>query len=99
LSAERSKRIDTKRKLMPELYSLQSCFEADRGALLRQLEDVGNAVEESATEMAMIAAEGVFDRRVSKILASEVRAMRRTVQGLKDLRVDVARARLPQNGK
>jgi hypothetical protein len=84
---------------MPELYSLQSCFEADRSALLQQLEDVGKAVEESATEMAMMAVERVFDRRVSKILASEVRAMNRMARGLKDLRLDVARARLPQNGK
>jgi hypothetical protein len=47
----------------------------------------------------MIATERVFDRRVSKILASEVRAMNRMARGLKDLRLDVARARLPRNGK
>ncbi len=84
---------------MPEFYSLQNCFEADRSALVRQLEDVTHAVEDSAAEMAMTAAERVFDRQVSKILAGEVRAMHRLTRGLKDLRRDVARARLPETGK
>ncbi|MGA7869329.1 MAG: hypothetical protein WCA22_00380 [Candidatus Binatus sp.] len=78
------------------LYSEQTCFEADRRALVRQLKAVGNAIEDGASEMAMIAAENVFDEQVSKVLTREARAMYRMVRGLKDLRLAVARARLPR---
>jgi hypothetical protein len=42
----------------------------------------------------MIAAESVFDQAVSKTLTGEARALRRMVRGLRDLRLEVARARL-----
>jgi len=77
---------------------LQNCFEADRSALVLQLEEVAHAVEDSATEMAMTTAERVFDPQVSKILVGEVKAMRRMVRGLKGLRLEVARAHLPETG-
>jgi hypothetical protein len=82
--------------MIPELYSVQTCFEADRSTLVRQLDGVRNAVEYSATEIGMIAAERVFDGQVSRILAGEVRAMRRMARELKDLRLAVARARRPE---
>jgi hypothetical protein len=81
------------------LYSVQTCFEADRDALVHELELVGSALEEGAIEMTMIAAENVFERPVSKILNNEARALLRMVRGLKDLRIAVARARLPKSGK
>ena len=79
------------------MYSEQCCFEADRDALVQELKLIESALEEGATEMTMIAAENVFEQQVSKILTSEARAMLRMVRGLKDLRIAVARARLPKS--
>jgi len=81
------------------LYSEQSCFEADRDALVRELKVIESSLEEGATEMTMVAAENVFERQVSKILDAEARALIRMVRGLKDLRIAVARARLPKSRK
>jgi len=80
------------------LFGEQTCFEADRDALVHELEVVESALENGATEMTMIAAENVFERQVSKILNAEARAMLRLVRGLKDLRIAVARARVPKSG-
>lgn len=79
-----------------EPHSRRNCFQADQDALVKELKFVGNEIEEGATEIAMIAAESVFDEEVSKILTSEARALHRVVRGLKDLRLEVARARLPK---
>ena len=79
------------------MYSEQTCFEADRDALVHELKVVENALEDGATEMTMIAAENVFERQVSKILNNEARSMLRMVRGLKDLRIAVARARLSKS--
>jgi len=79
------------------LYSERTCFERDRDAPVHELKVVGSALENGATEMTMIAAENVFERQVSKILNAEARAMLRMVRGLKDLRVAVARARIPKS--
>ena len=81
------------------LYSEQSCFEADRDALVRELKVIESSLEEGATEMTMVAAENVFEHQVSKILDAEARALLRMVRGLKDLRIAVARARLPKSRK
>ena len=81
------------------LYTEQTCFDADRDALVHELKVVESALEDSATEMTMVAAENVFEQDVSKILSAEARAMRRAVRGLKDLRIAVARARLPKSRK
>ena len=81
------------------MYTAQICFEADRDALVHELKVVENALEDGATEMTMIAAENVFERHVSKILNNEARAMQQVVRGLKDLRIAVARARLPKSRK
>ncbi len=81
------------------MLSEQTCFEADRDALVRELKMVESALENGATEMTMIAAENVFERQVSKILSAEARAVLRLVHGLKDLRIAVARARLPKARK
>jgi hypothetical protein len=75
-------------------HSQRSCFQADQNALVKELKFVENAIEDGATELAMIAAERVFDEEVSKTLIGEARALRRMVRGLKDVRLEVARARL-----
>ncbi len=83
----------------PALYSERTCFEADRAALVHEIKVVESALEDGATEMTMIAAENVFAHQVSKILNSEARVMLRMVRGLKDLRIVVARTRLPISKK
>ncbi|MGH7923001.1 MAG: hypothetical protein ACREQH_00255 [Candidatus Binatus sp.] len=97
MSIERLKHLRTKWR--SELRSKQTCFAADRGALVRHLKAVGDAIEYGATEMTMIAAESVFDEPVSKVLAGEARAMYRMVRELKHLRLEVRRARLPETRK
>jgi hypothetical protein len=80
-------------------YNQRSCFQADQNALFKELKSVEDVIEDGATEIAMIAAEGVFEEEVSRTLTGEARALRRMMRGLKDLRFEVARARLPKNGK
>jgi hypothetical protein len=78
-----------------ELYSERTCFEADRSALVRQLIALGNAIEQGAGEMTMMASESVFDAQSSKALTGEARAMHRMLLGLKDLQLAVERAPAP----
>jgi hypothetical protein len=99
MSVQRSKQSHTKETVGSELYNERICFEADRTALVQELKAVGSALEDGASEMAMTAAESVFDEKVSKILTDEARAINRMVRGLKELRLAVARARLPKPGK
>jgi hypothetical protein len=90
---QRSKCNHTRHYIRSGLRNKQSCFQADQNALL-ELKSVGDAIEDGATEIAMIAAESVFDEEVSKTLTGEARALRGIVRGLKVLRLEVARARL-----
>jgi len=99
VSIQHSKYKHTKKTAESELHSERSCFEAGQNALIKELQFVGNAIEDGATEMAMIAAESVFEEPVSNILTGEARALHRMVHGLKDLRLEVARARFPKYGK
>jgi len=99
VSIQHSKCKHTKKTVGSVLHSERSCFQADQNVLVKELKFVENAIEDGATEMAMCAAESVFDEQVSKFLTGEARALHRMVRGLKDLRVEVARARLPKNGK
>ncbi len=85
--------------LRSESYSQRSCFQADQNALVKELKSVEDAIEDGATEIAMIADESVFEEEVSRTLTGEARALHRMVRVLKDLRFEVARARLPKNGK
>jgi hypothetical protein len=75
------------------LVSEQNCFRADQKALVRELRVVETAIEDGAIEMAMTAAELVFDQRVSRILTGEARVLHRMGRGLKNLRLEVAHAR------
>jgi glutathionyl-hydroquinone reductase len=94
MSIQRSQYIRIRRTIRYRLYSKRSCFQADQNALVKELKFAENAIEVGATEMAMIAAESVFDEEVSEILTAEARALLQVVPGLKDLRFEVARARL-----
>jgi hypothetical protein len=99
MSIQRSNHLRINGTVGDRLYSERSCFEADQSALVQELKFVGNAIEDGATEMAMIAAESVFDQQVSKILYREAGMLHRMGRGLKDLRLEVARARLHKHGK
>jgi hypothetical protein len=66
---------------------------------VQELKLVETAIEDGATEMRMIAAESVFDQRVSKVLTGEARALLRIGRGLKGLRLEVARAHLGKHAK
>jgi hypothetical protein len=99
MSIKHSKRLCIKETGRFRLYSERWCFQMDQSALIQKLKFVGNAIEDGATEMAMIAEESVFDRQVSKILVGTARALRRMADGLKDLRVEVARARFREARK
>lgn len=93
------KHNQTNSHLGSELHSERSSFQADQNALVKELKSLADAIEHGATEIAMIAVESVFDDEVSKTLTGEARALRRMVRGLKDLRLNVAHARIPKNGK
>src|SRR5260370_32261074 len=94
VSIQHSKNSRTKNHIKSELHSERNCFQADQNALIKELKSVEDAIEDGATEIAMIAVESVFDEEVSKALNGEARALRRMVRGLKNLRVEVAPARL-----
>src|SRR5271156_3450141 len=93
VTIQRSKRSHTKRTNASELYSERSCFEADRSAMVDQLRALGSAIEDGASEIAMIAAENVFEGQVSRILTGISSGSHRMVRGLNELRGEVARAR------
>lgn len=99
MSLQLSKNAHTKRRVGSRLHSARTCFQADQTALVQELKLVEAAIEDGATEMRMIAVESVFDEQVSKILTGEARALHRVGRGLKDLRLEVARAHLDRHGK
>jgi hypothetical protein len=82
-----------------KLHNMFSHFKTDQNVLINELKFVETMIEESATEMAMIAAESVFDEQVSTFLVGEARALHRMVRGLEDLRLEIDRARLPRKRK
>jgi hypothetical protein len=50
-------------------------FEFDRGAVLRQIDLVQNAIDQNAEELGMVAAEGVFEKPLSAELLRASRAL------------------------
>lgn len=79
-----------------DLDNQRRCFEIDRKVVARQLKALQLAITDGATEMEMVAAESVFDTRLSSLLKRSARSLHRTVQGLNVLRLAVARARFPR---
>lgn len=67
VTIQRSKSSLAKGTRESALYSNQTCFDADRSALVRELRVVGSAIEGGASEIEMIAAESVFDKQLSRI--------------------------------
>ena len=94
VSVQRLKHTHTKNSIKSELHNERNHFQADQNALVTELKSVEDAIEDGAIEIAMIAVERVFDEEMSKALTGEARALRRMVRGLKNLRIEVERARL-----
>lgn len=79
-----------------DLDNQRRCFEIDRKVVVRQLKALQLAITDGATEMEMVAAENVFDTRLSTLLKRRARSLYQTAQSLNVLRLAVARARFPR---
>ena len=73
-------------------------FEIDRSTVLEQLQYLRRTIDEGAREMEMVAAEGVFDKSLSRLLEGRARSLHRTAKDLNSLLRSVARAHIPQSG-
>jgi hypothetical protein len=70
-------------------------FEADRSAMARELHILRRQIEECAIEIEMVAAEGVFDRSLSRALMRRAQKLRLVARDLTNLLGLVERARVP----
>jgi hypothetical protein len=71
-------------------------FEIDRNILIGQVNALVLIIENVMTELAMVAAENVFDKPLSAKLKVKARAMARMAQRLNDLSKVLARAKSPR---
>ena len=60
-----------------DLDNQRRCFEIDRKVVVRQLKALQLAITDGATEMEMVAAENVFDTRLSTLLKRRARSLYR----------------------
>lgn len=60
-----------------KIDSARDAFEIDRKALLRQVKALLRTIHYASTELAMIAAENVFDKQVSAALKQRARTLKR----------------------
>lgn len=65
-----------------KIDSARDAFEIDRKALLHQVRALLRAVRDASTELAMVAAENVFDQCVSAALKQKARTLKRHAQKL-----------------
>jgi hypothetical protein len=77
-----------------KIESERGLFEIDRKALLREVQTLLSTILNTSTEIAMVAAENVFDRRTSSALKRNAGALHRTAQRLEAMGVAVARAKI-----
>jgi hypothetical protein len=71
-------------------------FEIDRSTVLRQLQNLMRAIDEGAEDIEMAAAEGVFDKSLSRVLHRRAGQLHRTAKDLNALLRSVARAHIPR---
>jgi hypothetical protein len=74
-------------------------FEMDRSVLIDQLKALKQNLRGAVTEIEMIAAEAVFDKRLSAQLKLKARALNRTAESLNTLGKVLARAKFPKPRK
>ncbi len=79
-----------------KIESERDFFEFDRSTLIGQLNALRLTVRNAMTEIALVAAENVFDPPLSAKLKRKARALERVAQRLDDLGKVLARARFPR---
>jgi hypothetical protein len=79
-----------------KIDSARDAFEIDRKAFLRQVRALLRTIHDASTELAMVAAENVFDKRVSAALEQKARTMRRAVQKLDSIGDALSQAKFPR---
>lgn len=70
-------------------------FEIDRSVLVAQLDALQRAVRDALIEIAMVAAENIFDQRLSAQLDRKARALNRMARRLDRLGRILVRAKFP----
>jgi hypothetical protein len=78
-----------------QIGSEREFFEFDRNILIGQLNVLQLTVRKTMTEIAMVAAENVFDKPLSAKLKRKARALDRIARRLDDLGKVLARAKFP----
>jgi hypothetical protein len=78
-----------------KIDSARDSFEIDRGALVGQLEALLLVIRNAATEIAMVGAEGVFDKRLSAQLKRKAGILNREARKLEAIGAAIARAKFP----
>jgi hypothetical protein len=78
-----------------KITSERDYFEFDRRVLIDRLNALKLGVQTALTELAMIAAENVFDKRLSAKLERKAGALHRMAQRLEAVGKVVARAKFP----
>jgi hypothetical protein len=78
-----------------KIDSARDAFEIDRKALLRQVRALLRTVHDASTELAMVAAENVFDEHVSAALEQKARTLRRAARKLDGIEDALSRAEFP----
>ena len=79
-----------------KLKNERDFFEFDRSVLITQLDAILLTVRSAVTELAMLAAENVFDKPLSVKLKRKARDLDRMARRLDDLGKVLARAKFPR---
>jgi len=79
-----------------KLKNERDFFEFDRSVLITQLDAILLTVRNAVTELAMLAAENVFDKPLSVRLKRKARDLDRMARRLDDLGKVLARAKSPR---
>jgi hypothetical protein len=82
-----------------EINSERDFFEIDRSVLIRQVKALRITVRRALTEIEMIAAENVFDKRLSAKLTRKARELSRMAERLEALSKVLTRAKFPKPKK
>jgi hypothetical protein len=80
----------TRSDLTPKLE--RQWFEFDRSAVLQQIDLVRGTIDRNASDLGMVAVEGVFEKSLSEELSRTSRSLQVLAQELNSLRGQVARA-------
>ncbi len=82
-----------------KISSQRDFFEIDRSVLIGQVTALTLTIRGALTEIAMVADENVFDKRLSAKLKRKARELNRTAERLDALSKVLARARFPKPRK